>query len=212
MKTLFSLILYLLISNLVLALTLAPNRLIDPELKEISKYPSTVSVQLSPDKKTEALLFESIKPREEGELPIQVLKITTPDKTWLIKSGDWINFTKIAFLDDQHLLLTEGSLMTEASRIINLSTQKSHYLGKGTFEILDKNLIKLYGQKHYFPAPKWGAFWVDTIVDVQGNVIEVLSPNSKYLRECVPLNLILDQDKEYPKLKQSTKDCIYVKR
>lgn len=212
MKTLFSLFFYLLISNLVLALTLAPNRLMEPELKEISKYPSTVSVQLSPDKKTEALLFESIKPREEGELPIQVLKITTSDKTWLIKSGDWTNFTKIAFLDDQHLLLTEGGLMTESSRIINLSTQKSHYLGKGMFEILDNNNIRLQGQKHYFPVPEWGAFWVDMIVDTHGNVVEVLSPNSKYLGECVPLNLILDQDKEYPKLKQSMEDCVYVER
>jgi hypothetical protein len=50
------------------------------------------------------------------------------------------------------------------------------------------------------------------IVDTNGNAIEVLSPNSKYLGECTPLSLILDQDKEYPKLKQSMEDCVYVER
>jgi hypothetical protein len=50
------------------------------------------------------------------------------------------------------------------------------------------------------------------IVDTQGEVIEVLKPNSQYLGECVPLGLILDQEKEYPKLKQSMKDCVHVER
>jgi hypothetical protein len=50
------------------------------------------------------------------------------------------------------------------------------------------------------------------IVDTQGEVIEVLKPNSQYLGECVPLRLILHQEKEYPKLKQSMEDCVYVER
>jgi len=212
MKIFFALFFYLLIPSSVLALTLAPNKPIEPELKEISKHSVTVLADVSPDKKTEVLLIKSLKTLEDGELPMQVLKIITPDKTWFIKSGDWSNFKKIDFLNDHYLFLTEGNLMTEASRVINLSTQQSYYLGKGTFEILDKNLIKLYGQKHYFPAPEWGAFWVDMIVDTQGNVIEVLPPNSKHSGKCVPLGLILDQDEKHPKLKQSMEECVYVER
>ena len=77
---------------------------------------------------------------------------------------------------------------------------------------LFKNHTLLRGQKHYFPAPEWGAFWVDMIVDTRGDIIKVLSPNSKHLGECVPLGLILDQDEKHPKLKQSMEECVYVER
>ena len=212
MKTLLSLFFYLLNSNLALALTLAPDTSVEHELDKISKHSTIVLTKLSPDKKTEVVLFESIKPREKEELPRQILKITTPDKVWLMESGDSRNFTKIRFLNNQHLLYTEGGLTNNATLDIDLETRQIRYLGQGEFEILDGNFIKLYGQKHYFPAPEWGAFWVDMIVDTHGNVIEVLSPNSQYLGECVPLNLILDQENKHPKLKQSMEDCVYVER
>ena len=182
-----------------------------------SGYWNIESIKHSPDNLSKAVLYK-FSPKPKYEIPRHRLKIATPDNTWWINSGDWQAIKRYEFIDNDHLLILSGNLQTESQGIVDLKTRDITWIGGGVGELLSWDseskygLIRLRGQKHYFPAPEWGAFWVDMIVDTQGDVIEVLSPNSKYLGECVSLNLILDQEKGYPKLKQSMKDCVHVER
>ena len=182
-----------------------------------SGYWNIESTKHSPDNLSKAVLYK-FSPKPKYEVPRHRLKIATPDNTWWINSGDWQAIKRYEFIDNNHLLILSGNLRTESQSIVDLKTRDITWIGGGVGELLSWDseskygLIRLRGQKHYFPAPEWGAFWVDMIVDTKGDVIEVLPPNSKYLGECVSLNLILDQEKEYPKLKQSMKDCVRVER
>jgi len=211
MKTLFSLILY----SILLSHTYAIEKVVSVGLS--SGYWHIESTKYSPNNLSKAVLHE-YSPVPEGELPRHRLKITTPNDTWWINSDDGQVIERYEFIDNDNLFMVSGNLQTEGQGIVDLKTRDITWIGGGVGELLSWNskskygLVKLRGQKHYFPAPEWGAFWVDMIVDTQGEVIEVLKPNSQYLGECVPLRLILDQEKEYPKLKQSMEDCVYVER
>ena len=211
MKTLFSLILYYILSSH----TYAIEKVVSVGLS--SGYWHIESTKYSPNNLSKAVLYK-FSPKPKYEIPRHRLKIATPDNTWWINSGDRQAIKRYEFIDNDHLSILSGNLQTESQGIVDLKTRDITWIDGGVGELLSWDseskygLIRLRGQKHYFPGPEWGAFWVDMIVDTNGNAIEVLSPNSKYLGECTPLSLILDQDKEYPKLKQSMEDCVYVER
>ena len=211
MKTLFALILYSLLSGCIFA----SDKVIEVDLS--SGYWHIESTKHSPDNLSKVVLYE-YSPMPIGEMPKHRLKIATPDNTWWINSDDGQVIERYEFIDNDNLFIVSGNLQTEGQGIVDLKTRDITWIGGGVGDLLSWDskskygLVKLRGQKHYFPAPEWGAFWVDMIVDTHGNVIEVLSPNSQYLGECVPLNLILDQENKYPKLKQSMEDCVHVER
>ena len=211
MKTLLSLFVYLFLANQSSATE-------DVVMAGLSSgYWHIESAKRSSDNLSEATLYE-YSPISTGEIPKHRLKIATPDDTWWINFDDGQAIKRYEFIDDDNLSILSGNLQTEGQGIVDLKTRDITWIGGGVGELLSWDseskygLIRLRGQKHYSPAPEWGAFWVDMIVDTQGDVIEVLPPNSKFLGECVSLNLILDQEKEYPKLKQSMKDCVRVER
>jgi hypothetical protein len=213
MRTLFSLFVYLIIILPIHAeesLTYSKENKSEKIVRGLNA--TITNVKLSPDHSLRAVLYESQNTLEEGNLPEQVLKIALPDGHLWLRPGDWVNYSKLKFLDNRRLILSRCTLFVCDSIIVDTLDRKIVWLGKGEYETINNSLIKLTGQKYYFPAPKWGAFWVDMIVDAQGSIIKILAPNSKYLGECVPISLILDQDKEYPKLEQSMKECVYVER
>ena len=211
MKTLFSLILYSILSSH----TYAIEKVVSVGLS--SGYWHIESTKYSPNNLSKAVLHE-YSPVLEGELPRHRLKITTPNDTWWINSDNGQSIDSYKFVDDDNLFILSSNFQVDSQGIVDLKTRDITWIGGGVGELLSWSskskygLVKLRGQKHYFPAPEWGVFWVDMIVDTQGNVIEVLSPNSQYLGECIPLNLILDQENKHPKLKQSMEDCVYVER
>jgi len=211
MKTFFALILYSILSSHAYAI----EKVVSVGLS--SGYWHIESTKRSPNNLSKAVLHE-YSPVPEGELPRHRLKITTPNDTWWINSDDGQAIERYEFIDNDNLFILSGNLQTEGQGIVDLKTRDITWIGGGVGELLSWDskskygLVKLRGQKHYFPAPEWGAFWVDMIVDTDGYVVEVLAPDSKYLGECVPLSLILDQDKKHPKLEQSMKDCVYVER
>ena len=91
-----------------------------------------------------------------------------------------------------------------------------HRLGQGFGKLIEwnpstkKGLFKLVNQKTYYPGEHYGAIWYDVIVNEQGDVLQLLEPNSKYLTsECIKLSDILKED-SYPLLNQTMNDCIRV--
>ena len=168
------------------------------------------NIKLSPDLSLRAVLYESKNTIEEGELQKQVLKIALPGGYLWLRPVDSVNYSKFKFLDNRRLILSRCTLFQCDTIIVDTNEREIVQLGKGSYEVLENDMIKLIGQKYYFPEPIWGAFWVDMIVDNQGNVVRVVPPHSEGLRECVSLNLILDKNTKYPKLKQSMNDCVYV--
>lgn len=144
----------------------------------------------------------------------RVLKIQNANKTWDIGLEDWERFERVVFLSNNLLLITRGNLTTGGSEIISLDTKKSVLIGRGSVKSAQNGIIHLTNQKYYLPPPNWGAFWVDSLVDYDGNILKFIEPNSKYLGECISIKLILDQEplKEHPKLQQSLSDCVRVVR
>lgn len=174
------------------------------------------SKQSSPDSRCTAILYESSGPIEEGIPPAQSIKINTPKTSWWINLPiDPFDFVgAIEFIDDKHLLIELRNSTREGQAILDLTSKELNFVGSGRGDFIrhnnGKGLIRLRGQKHYFP--EGGAFWVDVLVDKEGNVVEVLSAPKGNGRPCVPLNLILDDTKPHPKLRQTLDQCVYVER
>ncbi|MDC0388544.1 hypothetical protein OAM53_00700 [Candidatus Thioglobus sp.] len=211
MKILFALFFYLFLSNQAFT----TEDVVTASLS--SGYWHIESTKRSPNNLSKAILYK-YSHTPEGELPKHRLKITTPSDALWIDFDEWKTIGRYKFIDNDNLFIVSRNFQTERQGIVDLKTRDITWIGGGIGELLSWNskskygLVKLRGQKHYLPGPEWGAFWVDMIVDTKGNVIEVLSPNSQYLGECIPLNLILDQENKYPKLKQSMEECVYVER
>jgi len=211
MKTLFSLFIYLFLASQ----SSTAEDVVTVDL--LSGYWHIESTKQSPNNLSKAILYK-YSHTPEGELPKHRLKITTPSDALWIDFDEWKTIGRYKFIDNNNLFIVSRNFQTERQGIVDLNSGEITWIGGGIGELLSWDskskygLVKLRGQKHYFPAPEWGAFWVDMIVDTRGDIIKVLSPNSKYLGECVPLGLILDQDEKHPKLKQSMEECVYVER
>jgi len=211
MKTLFSLFVYLFLERK----SSTAEDVVTVDL--LSGYWHIESTKQSPNNLSKAILYK-YSHTPEGELPKHRLKITTPSDALWIDFDEWKTIGRYKFIDNNNLFIVSRNFQTERQGIVDLNSGEITWIGGGIGELLSWDskskygLVKLRGQKHYFPAPEWGAFWVDMIVDTRGDIIKVLSPNSKYLGECVPLGLILDQDEKHPKLKQSMEECVYVER
>ena len=194
------------------------------------------SSKSSPDTKSTATLYTSIKPLEEGELPMQIMRFATPTEDWLRTIDEWSNIKKYEFIDNEHLLIVTRSSTVTGTGILNMETQHLEWIGGGTGEIIswndNKKLIKLYGNKSY----RWdenmepmGAMWYDLIVNETGDIIQLLTPDywelvssngerridySTLSEECIPIKDILrSYDPEYyANIEQSLDDCIRVNR
>jgi len=175
-----------------------------------------ISEKRSLDGLTKVCLYQSGLAGREGESPSQLLKISTSESSWGIRPPEealsW--FGDFEFLDNEYLLFSVNSATREQQSVFNLAAQKCTVIGGGKAAVLragkNKGLIRLSGQKHYFP--KGGAFWVDLLVDRDGELIEGLSAPRWSSVTRIPLTLVLDPDKSYSMLRQPRHARIYVRR
>ncbi len=178
------------------------------------KAPLTISLQQSSaDGLASATLYASTVILE-GEHTRQYIEIITRDKkSWISNVSGFFTITKIMFIDNVHLLIVKSSDTATMSSIFNTQNSKEKNIGGGSAECIasgkNKGLILLHDSKGYFP--RGGAFWVDKVVDKNGDLIEVLSkPKNEW--GCIALNSILDTGRRYQKLRQSMNDCVYIDR
>jgi hypothetical protein len=174
-----------------------------------------VSRQVSPSGNTVAVLYESTEPAvvEEGTARRQVLQLAGPDSVWNLQTldepFDW--FGSVEFIDEERVLVSFKNVTAERAFICSIKTQECKAVGSGSPRLLrkgkNKGLIQLTGQKHFFTDG--GAFWVDVLVDLDGQVVEVLSASGPHTVS-VPLTLVLDPDKPHSGLRQSVRDCVSV--
>lgn len=186
------------------------NFTIIPEIQTILNNASIEKEQLSPDRKSKATLYKSNNRLEEGEMADEVLKISSLDGTVWLYEGYGLMFDEFKFIGNNHLIMTMCSITTCGSMTFNIKTNGTVHLGGGKYTLIDSEQIKLSGAKLYDDS---GAFWINKIVDYDGNLIEVLSSDNKNWK-CIPLKHILSNqvEKEHPKLKQNANDCVYVDR
>jgi len=209
MKSLFALFLFLL-TNAGQAWFEQDSRTnITYEIQNILQDSFIEKEQFSPNNEFRASLYRSRKSLEEGEIANEILKITSLGEPLWLYEGYGLIFNKFEFISDNKLIIELCSSTACSTVIFDKEMDAFTQLGGGGYSLVNDNRIRLSGNKFYDAL---GAFWVDMIVDAQGNVIEVLSPNTKYLDKCIPLSLILDHDKKYPKLIQSIGSCIHVGR
>lgn len=202
---------YLLLNSVVQAWSVeGPNTILTPEIQTILNNSLVEKEQSSPDRKSKATLYRSNKSLGEGEIADEVLQITSLDDAVWMYEGYGLMFYKFKFISNSHLIMTICSSTACGTTIFNNKTNTITQLGGGEYTLIDSGKIKLSGSKFYDDS---GAFWVNKIVDYDGNLIEVLSSDSKYWG-CISLKEILNnqaKDKR-PKLKQSMNDCVYVDR
>jgi hypothetical protein len=179
------------------------------------------SSKSSPNSKSTAMLYTSIKPLQEGERAVQIMRFSTPTKDWLQIINDGSNVRKYEFIDNEHLLIVSGNFTSDSTGILNMDTRHLEWIGGGVGEIVswndNKKLIKLYGKKAY----RWdengeplGAIWFDLIVNVDGDIIQLLTP-ARGNGECIPIKEILEwsyEPDEYINIEQPLDDCITVER
>jgi hypothetical protein len=94
------------------------------------------------------------------------------------------------------------------SFIFNFHNKKITLLGGGSFEIINDKHIRLNHSKRY---DENGAYWIDQLVNYQGDLIKVISGPKREYWKCKPLKAILDGDDVSP-LEQSLDECIHVFR
>ena len=164
-----------------------------------------VSRLSSPSGGTEAILYVAREPVEEGLASGQMLRITGGDGAWDLRTPDapfdW--FGGYEFIDEERLLVTFKNATAERVYVCHIGTRERVLIGSGTPTLVrngkNKGLIRLAGQKHLLP--EGGAFWVDMLVDPEGQVVEVLSVYGLD-GATVPLSRILDPALPHPKLRQ----------
>lgn len=179
------------------------------EIKQILEYSSIREEHLSPDKKSKAILYRSDKKLVEGEVADEVLNILTENDSLWFYDGYGQNFYDINFLDNDNLMLQERNFYVSASFIINLKNKGIVSLGGGSYEILDDKHIRLNHAKRY---DELGAYWIDTIVNYQGDLIKVISkPESEHWKR-KSIKEIVDGYYDISLLEQSLEGYIYVFR
>ena len=91
--------------------------------------------------------------------------------------GDW-GLTQLVHVSDDLFLVGVGYASHDRIHKFFAESGITQYLSNGKVEVADAKLPSfiVYGMKSYF-APA-GAFWIDTIVDSYGNIVDILPQDS----------------------------------
>lgn len=207
MKLLFSTLLCLSIftTSQVLA-EKASNFSITPEIQTILSNASIAKQITSQDNNAKITLYKSNKTLSEGEMASEVLKINSNEKTLWLYNGYGLVFSKFDFLNNEQVILSICGLMSCSNQKLDTKQKTITYLGGGSYRVLNDKQVLLKSSKHY---DNNGAFWVDKLVDYNGNLLEVIASDNKRF-DCVPLKTIASGNN--PKLTQAMDDCVYVNR
>ena len=179
------------------------------------KSPMNPSIYVvSPDKTTSLTLYASTEKVKENELQKQFIQIITSlQSRWLTNITEDSIIKTLKFIDNNHVLIVHSSMTSTVSTILDLDTNKQKLLGDGNARYItsgkNKGYFLLSSSKGYIP--KEGPFWVNKVVDKDGDLIEFLSYPDNGL-PCVQVKNLLDMNEKYPKLKQKLTDCIFVER
>lgn len=177
------------------------------EVQKILDNASTERSLVSANGKVKVVHYKSNLPVEEGEIADEVLKVAFRDDILWLYGGYGSMFINFDFIKGGNkLIVEECNNIVCGSFIVGLADRKITILGGGSYQVVDKERIKLSGSKRY---DENGAFWIDKLVDYEGGLIRIISSGN-----CVPLEKILYDysEEKYPKLKQSMSECIHVRR
>jgi len=91
--------------------------------------------------------------------------------------GDW-GLTQLVHVSDDLFLVGVGYATHNKIHKFFAESGRTQYLSNGKVEVADAKLpsFVVYGMKSYFvPA---GAFWIDAVVDCDGNIVDILPQDS----------------------------------
>lgn len=142
---------------------------------------------------------------EQGDI---FLRIDDSTGSWWVHT-EFDSMDTIQFIDTRYLLLTLNSPASTSTAVLNLEDRSLLLIGSGVGTLLPSNLddplIQLNGRKGYSN----GAFWYNSVIDIQGRVIEYRSAGDT----CMPISEILLSNKDdISRLAQPLDDCIEVVR
>ena len=91
--------------------------------------------------------------------------------------GDW-GLTQLVHVSDDLFLVGVGYVTHDRIHKFFAESGTTQYLSNGKVEVADAKLPSfiVYGMKSYF-APA-GAFWIDAVVDRDGNIVDILPQDS----------------------------------
>ena len=147
----------------------------------------------------------NIWPRDDS-----CLLVSQGDESWWIPSQLSSLFEIGEFVDDTHALIVFKNVAATTTYLLNLEQRDLHRLGGGTGSFIkdgeNQGLVLLRGEKRY-RGLRGGPFWLDVLVDLNGEVVEFL-PNKQ--GECLAVSEILRADESRNKLRMDVNDCISI--
>ena len=208
MKILLTLFLFISSSSIYAWIEEDSSMKLTDEIKRILEYSSIKEQYQSADKKSQVILYRSGKTLEEGEIADEILNFIIDDDSLWLYEGYGFNYFDITYLNNNNALFKECSNRACQSVIFNFQNKKITPLGGGSYEVIDDKYIRLNHSKSY---DENGAYWVDKLVNFQGELVKIISgPKTEYW-DCKPLNQIL-VGYDVSSLEQPLDECIYVFR
>lgn len=98
--------------------------------------------------------------------------------------------------------------------ILDLNTFEVNYLTDGLITSCNNKTFTVFNKKDYLykNGVSFGAFWVDLIIDYNGNVLKFLSKEETKNTKKLKIKSIINPSEKYPYLEQSFEEYINVER
>lgn len=162
-------------------------------------------------------LFDINKKLEEGTKQESFIYITVKSKKYLLRIKNnklgLISIEDFKIISDNSILINLRYTTKLESWHFNLDTKKFSYIGNGKVKSVAENKFLLKNSKGYIyvNGKSIGAYWVDKLVDKDGNLIELISkPKNNW--GCQKISTLINQKNLTSKFIQSIDDCVYVER
>lgn len=143
------------------------------------------------------------------------IHVSGPSQSWWVPQKSNAVVAIGEFVNNTNVLLYVNSITSVSTTLLNLNTKHWTALGggRGTYITKDNDatgqnegLVLLTSAKRYFPGG--GAYWIDLLVDIDGNLIEFVSADHG---KCHAIRDLLLPSEATTKLRQPLEQCVRVK-
>ena len=158
---------------------------------------------------------------------LEIIEVNTPSSITVFNNLEpfdkrgyrYRHFTPSGWVDDDNFIIHAHTSKFINTFILNVRTMKFKLIANGIGIIVNYpqigQVLRLNGQKRYLqsmhnpPRDKWGAFWIDTLYDFEGNLLKILSSEPQSSNDkCYFIKDLIDIRK-HKFLIQDPDDCIF---
>ena len=200
--------------SLFILILLLPVITVTAEILEYEDQPpsSPVTQIQSLGGNVEAIVYittEEVDPNlfKQGDMFLQIIE---PSRTWWVQPPKQFDVIRVLeFIDEKRLLVELMVSTASATALLDIDNKILRKIGGGQGRYIrtgnNIGLIELKGQKSYLRNS--GIFWFTSLIDLEGNLVEIISTYSDDY-DCILISNILNVDDPPPTLRQSLGECV----